>query len=676
MHPRFLCWPVALASLFAALAPTSIAHAEHRIYLPFAFGPACNFASPAYGPTPGPLPTLAARRWEHLRPANDVQAMALDPRTGDVWSVGIDGAARRSRDGALVKSYTEADGLEWSTGTDLAVAPNGSVWAIVGGDLARLNADGRSGSINVPVDADHVAVDRSGGVWVGGGSGVARLGATCGWESPVRGYPLGPKVSVTDMLAAANGDVWVAYAPQGAPAGVAVRRADGRWESFDSADGLRIELGPIPMLAERPDGQIWALYGTLKYSNPLQRIVAFADVLGNTGRWTPASMDEVRLAADETGLHSIAFDRAGRPWFGGTKGIYVPDDNHSGRWNFEVPGRGVAWATGLILDADGVAWMGSGTVSRRLPDGTWRQEWIGGPESPNAVAVDGAEVWMDTHHRNEKGEWQHFLEGFPSAAGEIRDIALAPDGVWYATATGLVHLAPDGAWTQFAGPDALGGRDVSRVVTANDGSVWAVAKGMSAEVFVTRHRPDGRWEPHSVATGLPSGQVRDVATGGGGAVWVGIEGSSRGHIASLQADGSWTDVAMPADVVTSGIVQLAGDGTGAVWLFSGERGLVRRSADGTWDAFTGQPLLDLQPAGERQPYDPTLAIAPDGSAWLGGLPGEVRVRRPDGAWRSLMLLDLSRARDIAFGPDGRAWMTMVDGGSPRVVEVGPVTTSP
>ncbi len=159
-----------------------------------------------------------------------------------------------------------------------------------------------------------------------------------------------------------------------------------------------------------------------------------------------------------------------------------------------------------------------------------------------------------------------------------------------------------------------------------------------------------------------------------GAVWVGIEGSSRGHIASLQADGSWTDVAMPADVVTSGIVQLAGDGTGAVWLFSGERGLVRRSADGTWDAFTGQPLLDLQPAGERQPYDPTLAIAPDGSAWLGGLPGEVRVRRPDGAWRSLMLLDVSSVRDIAFGPDGRAWMTMVDGGSPRVVEVADETT--
>lgn len=671
MSHRRILWLVALTQLCVAILPRSVAHADQRIYLPLAFGPACNFASPPHGPTPGPLPTLAARRWQHLRPANDVQAMALDPRTGDVWSAGTDGVARRSRDGASKTSYTVADGLAARGGPDIAVAQDGTVWMADGDSVWRRRPDGRWASIEAPVSVERVAVDRSGGIWVGGSSGAARLGAECGWESPVRGFPGEPKVRVTDLLAASNGDVWVAHAPQDAPAGVTVRRADGRWESFGTADGLRLGLGPIRMLAERQDGQIWALYSTLRYSDSLERMVAFADVLGHSGRWTPAAMDEVRLDAVETGLHSIAFDRAGRPWFGGTSGVYVPDYDHPGRWNFEDPGRGTAWMSGLILDADGVAWVGTGTIARRLPDGTWREEWIGGPEFPHAVAVDGAEVWMDTHHRRENGEWAHFLEAFPLAAGEIRDVAIAPDGVWYATATGLVRRAPDGAWMQFAAPEALGGRDVSRVVTATDGSVWAVAKGMSADVFVTRHRPDGRWEPHSVATGLPSGQVRDVATGAGGAVWVGIEGSVRGHIASLQADGSWTDVAMPADVLTSGIVQLAGDDAGAVWLFSGERGLVRRSADGTWDAFTGQPLLDLQPAGERQPYDPTLAIAPDGSAWLGGLPGEVRVRRPDGDWRSLMLLDRSAVRDIAFGPDGRAWMTMGDGGSPRVVEVVP-----
>lgn len=663
---------VVLTPLLIALLPRSIAHADQRIYLPFAFGPACNFASPAHGPTPGPLPTLAVRRWEHVRPANDVQAMALDPRTGDVWSVGIDGVAKRSRDGVSRTSFTAAEGMGAGMGRDIAVAQDGTVW-VADRDLWRRRPDGRWAAIEAPVIAEHVAVDRSGSIWVGGDSGVAWLGGECGWESPVRGFPFVPTASVTDILAAANGDVWVATEGRGAvPTGVAVRRADGRWESFDSADGLRIALGPIPMLAERQDGQIWALYGTQTYSDPLERMVAFADVLGSSGRWTPASMDGVRLGANETGLHAIAFDRAGRPWFGGRSGIYVPDDDDSGRWNFEVPGRGVAWASGFILDADGVAWVGSGTIARRLSDGTWREEWINGPEFPHAVAVDGAGVWMDTEHLGADGTWQDRREGAPPSLREINDIALAPDGVWFATENGIAHRTPDGAWTLFTAPDALGGGNVSRIVAATDGSVWAVAQGMGTGVFVTRHRPDGRWEPHSAATGLPSGGVRDVAVGGDGAVWVGIEDGATRHVASLQPDGSWTDVAMPVDLRTGGVLQMVGDASGALWLFGTEHGLVRRAADGTWDAFAGQPVVDLSLRDPSdRPHVPILAIGPDGSAWIGGRSGEVRVRRPDGAWRSLMLLDLSRARDIAIGPDGRAWMTMKDGGSPRVVEVGP-----
>lgn len=683
MLHRPLCWLAAVAALVIALAPRSVTHADKRIYLPFAVASTCNFASPAHGPTPGPLPTLAARRWEHLRPANTVQGLALDERTGDLWSVGSDGIAKWSHDGVLVSTFTVADGLPGETGNtadwgiDVAVAPNGTVWAIVHGTLTRQRPDGRWAAIEVPTRARLLVVDRSGAVWVGG-QGVARLGPECGWESPVRGYPFEPKADVTAMLSTANGDVWVATkSPGGAPNSLAVRRADGTWRVFGATDGLRSANGPVEDLAESPDGQVWCLSGERDAS----RDVPVIDVLGQDGRWHVAPVGDLSLFTQDRGLHSVSWGPAGRPWFRGDYGIYVPDDANPARWRVELPTRtDIPWARSwptlhaLTIGVDGAAWVGSGVMQRRLSDGTWPRAQQVGPYSPDAVAIDGESAWLDTHRRKAGQTWSWHGAGFPTSAYKTNDIALAPDGVWYATNAGLVHRAADGGWTLVATPDALGGRDVSDVVAATDGSVWAAAIGSSAEAFVTRHRPDGRWEAHSTATGLPSGTVRGVAAGGNGAVWVGIvdEDRSKRHIASLQPDGSWTDLALPVAIQTGGIQQMVGDASGALWLFSTDDGLLRRAADGTWDTFAGQPAVDLSTGDAFHPSsEPVLAIGPDGSAWIGGRSGEVRVRRPDGAWRSLMLLDFSRVQDIAIGPDGRAWMTMVDGGSPRVVEVEP-----
>lgn len=708
----FLAVPLA-----AALAPRSAAdaralagplagvHAEHRIYLPITVGPGCRAEAPRDGPTPGPLPTLAARRWRNVRPSNDVQSLTFDARTGEVWSAGFDGAARWWRDAKTVTSYTDADGLAWAGTVGVAIGPDGTAWAAgnYGGDglggVARLRPDGRWGTIAAPISIGHIAVDRAGAVWVGGDAGAARLGSDCGWEVPPRGFPLREGDRVVDILAASNGDVWLATVADSVDDGmghwtprsaVAVRRADGSWASYGPADGLRTADWAILDLAEAPDGHVWAVIDGSRFDAAAGKERPVIDRLGDDGRWAPAPLADFELLEPANRAVAIVWDADGRPWLRGDSGIYVPDAAHPGRWIVDYPAPTDALGTptlqfisALAVDASGTAWVGTGDqLYRRLPDGTWRDEWLDGPQYPYSVGTRGDEVWMDTAHRSADGGWES-ARGMPAGVRTIERLAVAPDGVWYATNAGVVHRANDGAWTRFTDPAALGGRPVAAVVAAADGSVWAVAAAgadVGRGASVARHRPDGRWEVHGAATGLPSGTVRGVAVGGvgaaggsgeEGAVWVGVEDGSTRRVAALAPGGGWTEIALPPDLRSGGIQAMAGDATGALWLFDAAHGLVRRAADGAWDAFAGQPALDLHPA---NPTDkaraPALAIAPDGAAWIGGRSGEVRVRTAGGAWRSLMLLDWSPVRDIAFGADGRAWMTMVDGGSPRVVEVG------
>ena len=187
---------------------------------------------------------------------------------------------------------------------------------------------------------------------------------------------------------------------------------------------------------------------------------------------------------------------------------------------------------------------------------------------------------------------------------------------------------------------------------------------------MTRHRLDGVWEGQDASLGLRARSVRGLATGEDGSVWVGLAAGRQSLVTLRRADGTWADFALPSAVAAHEITAMAADDAGGLWLYLTGHGLIRRAADGTWDMFEGQPAYDLGPAGGQPRIPPALAVAPDGSTWLGGRSGEVLIRRPDGSWHTLPLLDGSPVRDIAFTPDGQAWMTMADGGSPRVLEGG------
>lgn len=694
--------PVALSPHSVALAD-AVAVGPYRIHLPITCAADCTLASvpagevpnatasptvaplpdPTGAPTatlaPGEVPTVTAR-WRHLRPANDVQRIVTDPRTGDVWSVGYEGIARRPADGSAPTSYTDADGLPLGVpGTALTISLDGTVYtagegSTFEGAVARHGPDGRWISEAAPLIAQHVAVDRAGAIWIGGNDGAAVRSPDGTWAFPPPGAPVEVATSVTDILALPNGDVWLALGQQGA----AVHRADGGWAMFGAADGLRVDLGAVKDIALAPDGRVWAVVYGIAFPEPDFSEVVVVDVFGADGRWVPAPLDGFEIIEPAHIPSAVTWDARGRPWFVGDSGIYVPDDSRPGRWKVDVPPSveigGITFSvttTDLAIDAGGAAWVATDVgMMQRTMEGAWRRDWLPGPSDARVVAVRGDEVLMDGDLRRPDGSWTWLGEGYPATAAAPLDAAYAADGVWYATETGPVHRALDGAWTHVQDPAALGGRRVDVVQPAADGSIWFAALAGATGSGVTRHLPDGVWERQDAALDLRTRNVRGLATGGDGSVWVGLAAGAQSLVVSRHADGAWANVALPMEVAALEITAMAADDVGGLWLCLTGHGLIRRAADGSWDLFEGQPDYDLEFGGVESPIRPALTVAPNGSAWLGGRSGELLIRQSNGSWHTHSQVDQSRVRDIAFTPDGHAWMTVTAGGSPRVLEMG------
>lgn len=173
-------------------------------------------------------------------------------REGSIWVGTNGGGLNQVRPRAVALIGREA-GLPSESVRSVAEDPAGVLWAAMqNGALAR-STNGRWREVPVGTgwpggDADCVAVDRQGGLWVGSRELGLHLWRNGVWRTWGRAEGLA-SLSVRSILAAANGDLWVAT---DGPSNLQ-RVRDGKVLAFDTPTGLRT----LRAMAEGVDGTIW-----------------------------------------------------------------------------------------------------------------------------------------------------------------------------------------------------------------------------------------------------------------------------------------------------------------------------------------------------------------------------------------------------------------------------------
>ena len=272
--------------------------------------------------------------------------------------------------------------------------------------------------------------------------------------------------------------------------------------------------------------------------------------------------------------------------------------------------------TTVAVTPDGAAWFGFGDHSTSTPGGGLSrfdgQEWQHFLDDTEvnvlAVGPDGS-LWAGVGcdvQRFDGIAWETVLGcGKPLPRGNVLDIAFTPDGAaWVANGFGLAHF--DGrSWKVY---DRL----INSLEVAPDGTVWMNGwEGLQDSFYVAQL--DGQnWTIYSTSDSFPGPfMVRAVTPDG--LVWGTVP--ERG-LASFDGQ-SWTD---------------------------GE----------SWTVYTTADDLHLDNVN-------VLAVAPDGTLWVGTNKGAARFDREspaDKMWTSYTTDDglaSDNVRAIAFGLNGEIW---------------------
>ena len=306
--------------------------------------------------------TVAYRKADGLA-SDNVQTIARDQK-GTLW-VGTDRGLSCFEEEGLQVLSTE-DGLPGNVVTRVVVAPDGSVWFTCpqsGADrdiLCRYDGKsvtryGREQGLGTGVIGG-LHVDADGTVWVGAGGSNGRGGWSAGpvtgvWRSErsqegIRFAPLAPSAGLSDLRVgaiqrAANGRLWVASM------GV-VKLFDGRSSQVVSIPGNTLTAVPST------NGDVWVGTdsGAFRWN---ERILTSWDENNGYG----GTVNAIAVAAN------------GVTWFGGPRGLTRSESADSPPVAVEKSGllSGNVWS--LLMDRDGLLWIGSDNGVARYDGSAW-----------------------------------------------------------------------------------------------------------------------------------------------------------------------------------------------------------------------------------------------------------------------------------------------------------------
>ncbi|MEO8084716.1 MAG: hypothetical protein ABI780_12910 [Ardenticatenales bacterium] len=463
----------------------------------------------------------------------------------DVWAVGHDGIDHF--DGASWRLITDPPGL---VGSDVAVDPDGTGWAVgMGGDVAMLR-DGRAivGTLPWPAQLATVAATPTGRVWVAGD--IIAVRDTAGsWQLVDR--PAGGAVTALWMHTDQEG--WAA-------AGAQLMHWDGTTWSTLATPMFRGDILGIHGTAANDVWAVGGIYGFLGWPSVRTMIHfdgrAWSTVIDDGG----GSMSDVVLRASDdgwavgqgglmhydgtawswsagtpfnvsarSGLHGLSLADGGRLWIAGPGMLAERFRDTWDRWG----GLRTTVVGGdelhLALAPGGGGWAAGreGPVVRRGPDGRWRAE--AEPKDADLfqaiAAVSDDECWAaidDSYKPASRSRVMHFRRGTWTtvdipATEPIEEFAvLAADDVWAiapprrrdaARQTDFLHF--DGTtWQHVATiPGAFYFFDM---LSDQDG--WAVGDA------VLRFDPTGWHSAH--LPGAPTGSFSSVDFDAGGHGWI------------------------------------------------------------------------------------------------------------------------------------------------------------
>ncbi len=509
-----------------------------------------------------PLPVV-----DSAGPLNDINDLALAPN-GDLWAATAGGVVRWDVATAEFDVFTESDGIPGRSVASIDIAPDGTAWIV--GDQGIGRYDGGWTGFLPGEGPGALVVDHDGVVWATAASEpLARFDGEWTWVAlPTDGDP--PIVGPSGLAVDGNGTLWVGTLEHG------VFSFDGlAWRHFTEADGAPERGWHI---AVAPDGAVWAWDEGFYTDETLSEYVpgtGFARYDGTA--WSNYTTADGLLSNE--GYVAVAGDGSvvvvHREWGPDHEEILLGVSRFDGgNWTTEAAVGGDAFAPigATAVSADGTVWMpSSGGIRGFSGDETY--EFV----VPAELATPAAAPWSVVADPEQPpiqvstviGDYE-FTSVKPSPPRDLFHVAGTPYGAvipgdgrlywsedyvtWYGT-----NLSREQQWLTRDGNDLVGFGDGFTRYTWN-GQGWV--EGPTVEL---------------------AGDVQDIAFGPNGAVAL-VDSTVYYSTDGLNfvAAEVGPEPGGAAGVCSEAAAPFAGDGIGPI-LVTEAGYVILGSADATWD---------------------------------------------------------------------------------------------
>src|SRR5215813_5777765 len=399
---------------------------------------------------------------------------------------------------------------------------------------------------------------------VGSSDGSLWIGTDSGvaqWKNQQLTMISGSQARITSIIERANGEIWFSSIPLSDQTGGVCRVSGQQAQCFGPRDGIPVKAG-LGGLGEDRSGYLW-----------------FGDQ-SKVVQWDGSS---VRVFAPPALKGNQADSLRGM--------VAGPDDSVWLGFNLKGPGIGLQKVAGDGLKPFVTHQLDSSTleVTTLLLD---RQNsvWVG-TISQGIFRIHGAVV---DHYGNADGlSSDYILQLYEDREGDV----------WAATSRGI-DCFRDLRVTSYDRREGLPSEEVDSVLASRDGTIWA---GGPAGLSSIRGRTVTSIQP---GIGTRATQVTSLLEDHAGRIWVGFENSLY-----VYDRGIFHSVIRPDGRQPGFVVGLAEDGEHNIWaeIIGPPRALLR----------IRNLVVDREFREPEMPAARKLAIAPDGSLWLGLFTGDL-----------------------------------------------------